>query len=116
MKFYLDEDLPPSISEWLRRSGVDAVSAHETERTRLADRDQLAFAASEGRALVTRNVRHFVRLAHEAIGSELPHAGIVLLPASSLGYEVAAIGRALKRLAGEYRDGLGRYDVVFLRR
>ena len=116
MKLYLDEDLSPEISAWLRRNGVDAVSAHEAGKTRLSDFDQLSFAASEGRALVTRNVRHFVALAHEAIGAESPHSGIVLDPSSPSGHEIAAIGRALKRLVAELPGGLGRYDVVFLRR
>ncbi|MBI2154577.1 MAG: DUF5615 family PIN-like protein [Candidatus Rokubacteria bacterium] len=60
MKFYLDEDLPARVAELLRRRGFDALSVHEVGNFRFSDREQLAFAAREGRCLVTRDARHFV--------------------------------------------------------
>jgi predicted nuclease of predicted toxin-antitoxin system len=85
MKLYLDEDLSPQIARRLREIGVDAVSAHETGNVQLSDREQLSYAAAEGRALVTRNVRHFVVLAKDAIARQEPHAGIVLCLSSLRG-------------------------------
>ena len=113
MTFYLDENLPPAIAEALRRRGLDAVSAHEIGRTGISDPEQLAFAASEGRCLVTCNLRHFVELGREAVRHRRPHAGIILCPAS-LGDDIGAATRALARVAERYPQGFGEYGVIFL--
>ena len=114
MKFYLDEDLAPQIAARLRTKGVDAVSALEAGNAQLPDRDQLRYAARERRCLVTRNVRHFVVLARDAIRRQEPHAGIVLCPPSIRGFEITKITAALTRLAQKYPAGLGEFDVLYL--
>jgi len=114
LTLYLDEDLSPRVAMILRRRGVDAVSAHEVGNLQLRDREQLAYAAREGRCLVTRNARHFIPLAQEAIRRQEPHAGIVLCPPSFRGSEVQALVAALVRVVKRYPGGLGEYDVLFL--
>lgn len=114
MKFYLDEDLSPQIAERLRKQKIDAISAFEVGNVQLSDREQLAYAARAGRCLVTRNVRHFVILAEDAIRQQRPHAGIVLCPSGIQGFEIGAIVNALKRLAKRFSEGLGEYDVLYL--
>jgi len=114
VKFYLDEDLSPKIAERLRKKGVDAVSAIETGNLQISDREQLACAAREGRSLVTRNIRHFIVLAQEAIRRQEPHAGIVLCPQSMRGFEVEGIADALIRVAKRFPGGLGEFDVLYL--
>ena len=114
MKFYLDADLSPRIAELLRRQGFDAVSAHEVGKLRIPDRDQLAFAAQEGRCLVTRDARHFMLLSQEAVRHRAPHAGMILCPPSIHGSEFRMIADALIRVAERYAGGLGNYDVIYL--
>ena len=114
MKLYLDEDLSPQIARRLREAGVDAVSAHETGNVQLSDREQLRYAAAEGRALVTRNVRHFIVLARDAIARQEPHAGIVLCSSSLRGFEIARIAAALGRVVQRHPAGLGPFDVLYL--
>jgi predicted nuclease of predicted toxin-antitoxin system len=114
MKFYLDEDLSPQIAERLRKRGIDAVSALEAGNIQLSDREQLVYAADAGRCLVTRNVRHFVLLAQEAIRRQQPHAGIIFCPPTIRGFETRAIVDALTRLAKQFPRGLGEYDVLYL--
>jgi predicted nuclease of predicted toxin-antitoxin system len=114
VKLYLDEDLAPAIAERLRRRGTDAVSAHDVGMTGVSDVAQLDHAASETRALVTRNVRHFRALGDDRIRSQTPHAGIILCPASLRGSEYRIIADALAQLTRRYPKGLGPYDVVFL--
>lgn len=114
MKFYLDEDLFPQISERLRKRGIDAVSAFEVGNVQLSDREQLAYAAHKRRCLVTRNVRHFILLAQEAIRRQQPHAGIILCPPCLRGSEIRAIIDGLARLARQFPKGLGEYDVLYL--
>lgn len=114
MKFNLDEDLSPQIAERLRKRGIDTVSAFEIGNVQLSDREQLAYAAEAGRCLVTRNVRHFVVLAREAVRREQPHAGIILCPSSIRGFEVRIIVDALTRLAKRFPEGLDEYDALYL--
>ena len=114
MKFYLDEDLSPKIAERLWKKGIDAVSAIEAGNVQLSDQEQLACAARGGRCLVTRNVRHFIVLAQEAIRRHEPHAGIILCPPSMRGFEVKGIAEALTRVAKRFPGGLGEFDVLYL--
>jgi hypothetical protein len=46
VKFYLDEDLRPKIAEILRKSGIDALSAHEVGMCGASDQRQLDFGAT----------------------------------------------------------------------
>jgi predicted nuclease of predicted toxin-antitoxin system len=114
VKFYLDEDLTPAIALALRRRGVDAVSAHEVGHIGLGDAEQLAFAAGQGRCLVTGNARDFRRLAQDAIERGRPHAGIVLCPPRIHGLGVGPVVKALMRIAARYPAGVGEYGVVYL--
>jgi predicted nuclease of predicted toxin-antitoxin system len=72
VKFYLDEHIPKGVVEGLRRHGVDVLTVQEAGRSGESDEKQLAFAAREGRVLVTFD-DDFLRL--DATG--VPHAGIV---------------------------------------
>jgi predicted nuclease of predicted toxin-antitoxin system len=114
VKFYLDEDLSPRIAELLHQRGLDAVSASEVGNRQLSDREQLLHAARQGRALVTRNIRHFVQLSKEAIARQEPHGGIILCPPRLRGFEVRTIADALTRIAKRFPKGLGGYDVLLL--
>ena len=113
MIFYLDENLPPAIAEALRGRSLDAISAHDVGLTGTSDPAQLAFAASEGRCLVTCDLADFVELGREAVRHRRPHAGIILCPAS-LGDDISAATRALARVAERYPQGFGEYGVIFL--
>jgi predicted nuclease of predicted toxin-antitoxin system len=114
MRLYLDEDLSPRIAAALRAAGVDARSAHEEGNVQLSDEMQLSHAAAGGRALVTRNARHFVRLAREAIRRQRPHCGIVLCSPRFTGASVRQLTRALRALARDHPGGLSPYGVVYL--
>ncbi|MEW6681828.1 MAG: DUF5615 family PIN-like protein [Nitrospirota bacterium] len=114
MKLYLDEDLSPTLAQMLRRKGIDAVSAHEIGNLQLADPEQLAYAGREGRCLVTRNARHFVMLARDAIHRQTPHAGILLISPRFTGAEVRTLTDRLSRTAKQYPTGLGPYDILYL--
>ena len=115
MKVYLDEDLSPAIAAILRKDGVDAVSAHEVGNVQLDDRAQLAWATGQGRAIVTANVKDFVRLAHEAVATNTEHAGIVLIPSSFAGTELQAIADGIGEALKDCSRGL-RASVVYIRR
>jgi predicted nuclease of predicted toxin-antitoxin system len=72
VKFYLDEHIPKGVVEGLRRRGLDVLTVQEAGRSGDSDEKQLAFAAREGRVLVTFD-DDFLRL--DATG--VTHLGIV---------------------------------------
>lgn len=78
IKLYLDEDVDPLLAQVLRDREVDCLSTREADRRGLSDADQLAFAISEGRAILTFNVKDFVRLAREYHDSGRHHPGIIV--------------------------------------
>jgi predicted nuclease of predicted toxin-antitoxin system len=54
----------------------------EQELESLSDPEVLQLAATEGRVLVTANVRDFEPLLREWAGEGRPHAGVILVPSS----------------------------------
>ena len=114
MKFYLDANLSRRIAERLRQRGHDAVSAQEVGNIERSDPEQLAYASAEGRALVTKDIRHFIKLSRDAVASQKPHAGIILCPQSLTGTEIDTIAERLIAIAERFPEGLGGYDVLYL--
>jgi predicted nuclease of predicted toxin-antitoxin system len=77
VKLLTDEDVWAGLAAALREAGYDAVSVSEINRKGLSDEEQLAFAASEGRALLTHNVQDFGPLAELYFNRDIPHCGII---------------------------------------
>ena len=61
-RFFTDEDVYAAVATALRKAGLDSVSTPEAGRIGEGDESQLAFAAAQGRVLVTFNVAHFAAL------------------------------------------------------
>jgi Domain of unknown function (DUF5615) len=61
---YADENFPNPVVAELRRLGHDVLTADEAGPARLSIPDEtvLEFATANGRAVLTLNRRHFVRL------------------------------------------------------
>ena len=74
--FYADENFPLPVVEFLRSWGHNVLTVREAGKANLGipDADVLAFAASQNRAVLTRNRRDFIRL-HRLNPN---HAGIVV--------------------------------------
>ena len=74
-RLYADEDFPFPVVERLRQLGHDVVTTFEAGQAnqRIGDAEQLAFATGLGRAILTRNRRHYLRLHRNSA----QHAGIV---------------------------------------
>ena len=73
----------------------------------LDDRGQLAYAAREGRAIVTANVVDFIELVHEDVATNSEHAGIILVPSSCRRDESQAIADAIVEALKPYRRNIG---------
>jgi hypothetical protein len=59
LALFFDEDVSREIVENLRQRGFDVLSAREADRLHLDDEQQLAFAVSQQRTLVTHNRNDF---------------------------------------------------------
>jgi predicted nuclease of predicted toxin-antitoxin system len=74
----LDEDVRPILGEILRQRGYDAIHVLDAGRTGKSDAEQLAYAVSQRRTILTHNIRHF-RLLNQRYHEEgTQHFGILL--------------------------------------
>lgn len=72
IRYYLDEHLFAYAADALRKRGIDTLTTAEAGNLENSDEEQLAFAAQEGRVIVTRD-RDFLVMNSQGV----PHAGIV---------------------------------------
>ena len=70
-RFHLDENVNPAIAEGLRLRGIDCTTTREVGLRGASDVEQLAFAISQQRILVTTD-EDFL-----AIAPRQPHVGIL---------------------------------------
>lgn len=78
IKLYIDEDLSDRIAVALRSKGFNVISAHEVDMRGRTDKEQLEYAIKHDRALLTRNVKHFVELQREYYKKGMSHSGMVV--------------------------------------
>lgn len=86
------------VTRQLRRQGYDILSCQEAGLSNrgISDDAQLAFAAQEGRALLTFNVQDFAPLDRRWTAAGQSHAGIIAAAASlPLGYLIRCVARHL---------------------
>lgn len=115
--FLLDEDIHPATAPAARKLGLDVVGVHELDRCGPAfpDRDQLRFAASEGRVMVTRNRDDYITLTREFFGTGETHRGLLIIPHSLTNRHPGRIARALSRWTANLPAGdFGDYVIDFL--
>ena len=76
----LDEMFSDNIAQQLRAKGYDVISVvADSVLTGLPDDQILAYAAIEGRALVTANIKDFVPLDARYRAAGQSHAGLILV-------------------------------------
>ena len=87
IKLLLDEHIWTGLTEALKKRGYDALHILDTEQGGLDDEPLLTFAASQGRAVLTYNVKHFAPLVSLWYEAGREHAGVIFsvqLPPSEL--------------------------------
>lgn len=76
---FLDEDTcDHRFTAALRAGGFDVTTVLELGRMGIDDEDQLAFAATDGRVIVSRNQRDFAELQSRWAEAGRSHPGIVI--------------------------------------
>ena len=93
---YFDEDVPLGIVRNLRTRGFDVLSAHEVQMRNQPDDEQMLYAVSQHRALVTHNRADFELRHRQFLEAGLKHYGVVIAKRRREDREVVA--RLLKLL------------------
>jgi hypothetical protein len=94
----LDEHIWEGLAEALTQRGYDVLSITNTEQRGIDDEAVLAFAAAQGRAVLTYNSRHFVPLVRLWYEANWEHAEVILsiqLPPGELLKQVERLLAAL---------------------
>jgi predicted nuclease of predicted toxin-antitoxin system len=76
LKLYADEQFPRPVVQRLIAKGFDVLTVQEADQAnqKIPDPEVLAFATSQGRAVITQNRRDFIALHKQSQA----HAGIVV--------------------------------------
>jgi predicted nuclease of predicted toxin-antitoxin system len=80
IRLYLDEMIPVVLAVVLRQYGYDVLSAKQANMFGKSDEEQLAFAVSDRRAIITFNIKDFVLLHHSWLSEGKEHFGIIVSP------------------------------------
>ncbi|MCY3778724.1 MAG: DUF5615 family PIN-like protein [Chloroflexi bacterium] len=94
LRYYLDENMDPDISEQMRRHGVDALAARDVGLLQVSDGVQLRYTATRGHVFCTKD-SDFADPANWVV----KHDGIALFPGRSV-----SIGYAVNALLELYRN------------
>ena len=80
IRLFTDEMISPDLAVGLRRQGYDVVSCDESGRSRqrMSDDQQLLYASSVGRAVLTFNARDYVAIDRRWKDEGRHHAGIIV--------------------------------------
>jgi predicted nuclease of predicted toxin-antitoxin system len=74
----LDEDVRVMLAAILRQRGCDAIHVLEIGRGGKSDPEQLVYAVSDGRTILTHNIRDFVILDRAYQDQAKEHTGIIV--------------------------------------
>lgn len=98
---YSDEDVANLVARLLGARGIDILTTLEAEMTGSSDQQQLAYAASLDRCVLTHNRVDYENLHLACMKAEQQHSGIIVVPQSNA-YEVAKrVGLLLDALTAD---------------
>jgi predicted nuclease of predicted toxin-antitoxin system len=101
-KLHLNENLSPRLANELRKYGFDVVATQEVEDMLAAPDDiQLAYAASEPRAILTFNISDFAVLHEQYMAEGKEHWGIILSNREPIGELLRRILRMLNTVSAD---------------
>jgi hypothetical protein len=84
IRLHFDEDAADQdVLGPLRLRRIDVETTADAGMLNQDDKEQLAYATSQGRVIVTSNAAHFARLHHLYLETGRTHAGIIVIPSSA---------------------------------
>ena len=101
LKLYIDEDIWAGLAAELRQRGYDAINVYEADREELENEEQLEYAVSEGRAILSFNKKHYLPLATAFFYACKPHCGIIVSKQLPCGELLRRVENLLKTLSAD---------------
>jgi hypothetical protein len=98
---YTDADVHGGLAAQIRLRGFDAISAYEAGRAELSDADQLAYAVSQRRAILTCNAKDFAPLSKTWWQDGRQHHGIIVSEQLPLGEMLRRVLRLLDSVSAD---------------
>jgi len=114
VKALLDEQLSPQIATLLRAAGYDVIAV--VDRPDLigrSDSEVLEIGTSEGRSVVTNNIKDFRPLAASRLAQGRIHGGLILVPSARTRTRSASVAltNAIKGVMDDHPDGLESREI-----
>jgi predicted nuclease of predicted toxin-antitoxin system len=78
IRLYLDEDVNVLVADLLKARGFDTLTVRDAGQLQASDEEQLAYAVSQQRALVTHNRGDFEALIQTYFDTGQKHYGVIL--------------------------------------
>lgn len=78
IRFYFDRHIMSKLAAELRARGFDILTTEEAGKDTASDEEQLAFATSQRRSILSFNIRDFAPLHEQWSAANRRHAGIVV--------------------------------------
>jgi predicted nuclease of predicted toxin-antitoxin system len=78
IELYLDEDVSVLVADVVRARGFIAITTREAGQLHANDADQLAYAVSQQKTLLTHNRDDFETLSQTYFATGQPHSGIII--------------------------------------
>jgi predicted nuclease of predicted toxin-antitoxin system len=78
VRLYFDRHIMTRLAVDLRDRGFDVLTTEEAGNDTASDQEQLVFASSEGRAILSFNIRDFAPLHEQWAQTSRAHAGIIV--------------------------------------
>ncbi len=106
-KFYSDENVPLAVSKALKKRGIDILTVKDSGMLHQEDRDQLSFAISEKRAVITHD-SDFLKM---ATMEKINHYGILFFTKQvKIGEAIEEIEKVYLAYSAEELNGI----ILFL--
>lgn len=77
ISLYLDEDVHVLVADLLQARGFDVITARDAGQLQVTDAEQLAYAITQGRTLVTHNRTDFEELVQSYFNASEIHCGVI---------------------------------------
>ena len=115
-RFYLDENLSHRLAVLARARGLDVTSAQELGRHGLSDEAQLAYAAADGRCIVSHDDEDLLDWTFRFQASGRAHAGLLIVKWQVRKRHFAFFIEALDRFVQDHPAPLAPYEINWLAR
>jgi len=106
---YVDADVNRVLAEVLRKEGFDAISAWERGQERWKDWQQMEYAVSNQRAILTHNRDDYIPLAQEYARTARVHYGIIVSKQLPIGEMRKLMLKLLDRVTADEMKNAFRY-------